>query len=411
MTDFVSDYMRLCNPEESEAPAIYHRWCALSIMGAYMGRQIWINFGIGHIYPNQYMMLMGEPGTRKGTAMAVARKLLKTAGYTRFAKDKTSKERFLIDMNMLDQSEEGLSDLENLSMEAPSEAYIMAGEFTDFIGQGNMEFVTLLTNLWDNLEKYDHPKISGKSVSVNKPTVNLLGGNTPEGFALAFPPEALGNGFLSRVILLYADPTENRVPWPEPPDALLLADLANRMIFAKHNISGEITLTQEARKIAGEIYKKEIPVDDPRFKHYQQRRYIHMLKLSMLLAVFDHKKQIDVVHIVRANTMMAQAEKYMPKALGEFGASRYSMVSGKILSYLSAAKGPQTANDIWKVIARDLGKRTELIDIIEGLKSAERIRAVEIYGKSGYVVDFAEKAEWPAAYLDPSWLTETEKML
>lgn len=406
--DFITDYMRLCDPENSEAPAIYHRWCAVSIMGALLGRQAWINFGVGNIYPNQYIMLMGEPGTRKGTAMGVARKLLKKAGYTRFAKDKTSKERFLVDMKVLDNSDEMLSDLENLSMDAPSESYIMAGEFTDFLGQGNMDFVTFLTNVWDNLDVYEHPKLHGKSVVVQKPTVNLLGGNTPEGFALAFPPEALGNGFLSRVILLHAEPTGTRIPWPEIPDQLLLADLANRMIAVRKEFEGEVPLTAEARKIAGEIYKKEIPVDDARFRHYQQRRYIHMLKLSLLLAVYNFSARIDVEHIVRANTMLAAAERHMPKALGEFGASRHSLVAGKILSYLQSCSVPQLPTQLWKVVHRDLSKMTELVDILSSLKSAEKIQVKEIAGKTGYMPLHRQTAEWPSAYLDLNWLTPME---
>ena len=69
---------------------------------------------------------------------------------------------------------DSIEDIEMLAMDSPAESYIMSGEFTDFIGQGNMEFVTLLTNLWDNLDEYKQPKIQGKSVHVHKPTANLL---------------------------------------------------------------------------------------------------------------------------------------------------------------------------------------------------------------------------------------------
>lgn len=409
--DFVSTYMRMCDPDHSEAPAIYHRWCALSIMGALMGRQCWINFGTGHIYPNQFIMLMGEPGTRKGSAYGIAKKLLKMAGYTRFAKDKTSKERFLVDMKQMESSKEAMlsvEDLEELAMDAPSETYIMAGEFTDFIGQGNMEFVTFLTNIWDNLSHYEHPKLHGKSVFVHQPTVNLLGCNTPEGFSLAFPPEALGNGFLSRVIMVHAETTGIRIPWPEPQDELMMADLSNRMIAVRKTMVGEIGLTKEAKHIAGVIYKDEIPVDDNRFKHYQQRRYIHMLKVAMLLAVFDLEQNIGVEHILRANTLLALTEKDMSKALGEFGASKYSTVAGKILSYLNTCHSPQSNTQLWKIVARDLNKMTELIDILSSLRTAEKIQVKEVAGKAGYLPYHKQKKEWPPSLLDLNWLTHLE---
>lgn len=409
-SDFVTDYMRLCNLGASEAPAMYHRWCALSAMGAYLGRQVYVNFGIGNIYPNQYIMLMGAPGTRKGTAMSIGKKLLKAAGYTRFAKDKTSKERFLMDMKHIDESSAMLEDLEVLAMDTPAESYVMAPEFTDWIGQGNMDFVMFLTNVWDNLDKYEHPKIHGKSVEVFKPTVNMLGCNTAEGFALAFPPEALGTGFLSRTLMLYAEVTGKRVAFPEPTDELLLHDLANRMIEVRKNIKGEIVLNEDGRAAAKEIYENEIPVDDPRFTHYQQRRYIHMLKIATLLSVYNGKEKITDIEIVRANTALVAAEKLMPKALGEFGASRYSMVSGKILAYLNTCTLPQNSNDLWKVVSRDLTKMTEMIDILQGMQVAEKIQKIEIAGKSGYLPLRKASKTWPDYLLDLQWLTETERI-
>lgn len=406
--DFVSRYMEACNLEESEAPAIYHRWTCLSIMGAFMGRDIYIQFGTGPIYPNQFVLLMGSPGTRKGTAMSVGRKILKAAQYARFSADKTSKERFLMDMKQFDKGNMDLEDLENLVIDAPSESYVFAPEFVDFIGQGNMEFVTMLTNLWDNLETYKQPKIQGKSVEVDKPTVNMLGGATPDGFSLAFPPEALGGGFLSRVILLHADPTSIKVAWPTPIAQDKVEALALWLKEVKDKMAGQIAISDEAKKVGKTIYETEIAVDDHRFTHYQQRRFIHLLKIAMLLAAFDFSSLIKKEHVIRANTMLAIAEKKMPRALGEFGASRTALASGKILAHLANVVMPQSATDLWKVVSRDLAKMTDLIEILSNLKVAERIQVIEINRKAGYLLMQKQKKDWPPELLDLEWLTPME---
>lgn len=407
--DFVSSYMRLCNLEHSEAPAIYHRWTCMSILGAYMARNIWINFGVGPIYPNQYIMLMGSPGTRKGSAMSIGKAVLKHAGFNRFSASKTSKERFIMDLKQYDiNPTDGIADLEEFVADAPAESYVYATEFTDFIGQGNMDFVTLLTNLWDNLDEYKHPKIQGKSVIAHKPTINMLGANTPEGFALAFPPEALGNGFLSRVILLHADVTGKRIAWPEPLDELQVVSLAQRLKEAREEVAGEIVVSKEAKEFGKEIYANEVPVEDPRFSHYQQRRYIHLLKMSCLLAAVDFSKTIKEIHIKRANTMLAAAEQHMGKALGEFGASKNSVIAGKILSYLATCKLPQSPTDLFKIVSRDISKMTDLAEVLTNLKSSERVQTVQIKGKSGYMPLHKPKKEWAEHLIDKSWLTFDE---
>src|SRR4051812_17371274 len=94
--DFFTDYLAYAGHGESESPAVFHRWTCVSIISALLGRQIWLPFGHANIYPNQYVLLMGPPASRKGTAMGIGKNLLKAPGYSRFGSDKSSKERFLM---------------------------------------------------------------------------------------------------------------------------------------------------------------------------------------------------------------------------------------------------------------------------------------------------------------------------
>jgi len=405
-TDFFTAYMDYADIDNSEAPATYHRWVCASMVGALLGRGIHFQLGPHRIFPNQYIMLMGSPGTRKGSAMGIGKGLLKSLNYSRFAADKTSKERFLMDMKSTDLVA-GFDDLESIELDAASESYICAGEFTDFIGQNNMEFVTMLTNLWDNLSEYTQPKITGKSVKIEKPTVNLLGGNTVQGFALAFPPEALGNGFLSRVLMIHSEPSGIKIPWPMELDTGKKSALIDRLKIVKE-LTGVFGISKAAKEIGREIYSKEIPVDDPRFIHYAQRRQIHLLKLSLILAASDLATDISEEHMIRANTMLALAEKVMPRALGEYGKNKYAVVAGAIIEYLLHRTLPASSTDIWKVVHKDVSKVTELAEILSSLKAADKIQVLTIKGKSGYMPKLKPAAEWPEHLLDKSWLTDRE---
>lgn len=408
MSDFFTNYIDYVQLDASEAPANYHRWACASIIGALLGRQTWLPFGHSVIYPNQFIMLMGPPATKKGTVINIAKGLIKQAGYKRFAADRTSKERFLMDMKSFDDMED---DLEMLVMDAPSESYIMAGEFVDFIGQSDIGFLMTLTNLWDNGASYEHKKITGKSVIVKDPTVNLLGGSTAATFQIAFPPETIGTGSLSRFILVNGEPSGNKIAWPEPEDELKKALLVKHIRDIKDKVMGPMSLTAGAKQLGADIYRNAIPVDDARFSHYMQRRHIHMIKLAIILAASRLSKEIEVIDIVRANTMLAAADKKMPKALGEFGASRYSDATNKILDFLNARLKPADTKELWKVVQKDLNKPSELNDILLNLKTADKIQVVSMMGKSGYLPVNKVAAEWNQKYLDNNWLTEQEKLL
>ena len=406
--DFFRAFLNFCDLPNQEAPPIYFRWVCASIIGAMMGRQVYLPFGASKIYPNQYMLLMGPPATKKGTAMKWGSRLLKKTGYSRWAPDKCSKEQFIKSMKCFDDdSPEGIAELEALVVDAPAESYIFAEEFVDFIGQNDTMFMVMLTKLWDNMDQYEHQKITGKDVVVSKPTVNLIGASTADTFALSFPVESLGTGFMSRILLIYAEPIGKRISWPAVPDPLQEEMLVS-WLKEMRSIKGEMDLTVEAKKLVGDIYQNMIFIDDERFQYYMERRHQHLLKLSMVLAISDVRKVIATKDVIRANTMLVSAERRMSKALGEYGASKYSTAAGRILQFLSKQVMPMNAGAIWKVVDKDLKNQIELGEVLNNLKLSEKIQWIRVRGKEGYMTRHLEVKEWKPEFVDWSWLTPQE---
>lgn len=403
--DFFTEYFNYVG--ETEAPLLYHRWSIVSALGALLSRSCWLPFGHSEIYPNQYIMLMGSPGARKSSAIGIAKKLLKDVGYSRFAPDRLSKERFLMELKP-HHDEELDADLKDLVYDAPSELYVVAEEFTDFVGHGGIEFMTMLTKLWDNMDRYEHPKIHGKSVVVEKPTVNLIGGNTVQGLALALPPEALGNGFMSRVIFVHAEPTGKKITFPKPVSQAVKQNLIDHMEKIKGTIAGEFTYDSEACSLLDRMYREFRDVDDHRFRHYSTRRFTHLLKLCIILAAADLRTNITGKDALNANTLLHYTELRMPKALGEFGKSKYSDSAHLVLDALSHATKPMTINELFKVVARDLSKISELSDIIKNLMAAEKIQVITIKGKQGYMPLYKEVKEWDKSLLNLDFLLPEE---
>ncbi len=410
--DFFTEYMDYVCLDNQEAPAIFHRWTLASTIGALLGRQFYLPFGKNNLYPNQYIMLMGPPGTGKGVSMSVGRGLLRGAGYNRFSASKTSPERFLKDMKKYDiaPGDEAV-ELEALVLDGPSETYIFAPEFVDFIGESDKGFINLLTNLWDNLDVYTHPKLHGASVTVDYPTINLIGGSTDQTFAIAFPPEVIGTGFLARILLIHSEPTGKMIEWPELEDPLRKEQMILHMKRIRDEIKGEAVFPTASKELLLNIRKNCILVDDSRFAHYQQRRHIHLMKLAMILAAANLTTLVTPDYILKANTMLAVAERRMPKALGEFGKSRHSDVANDILSFLSTRTEPATMQQLFKVVSRSVKNMPELAEIMQNLAHADKVQAMNIKGKGGYMTKHVEVKQWHDKFLLNDWLTEEERML
>jgi len=379
--DFLSQYLDYSS--NTEVPALFHRWAAITGLGAYLGRQFHLEHGSFNIYPNMYSMLIGSPGTRKGTAIKLMKKLLESAGYKTFAAERTSKEKFLLDLagegesNAL--SAEDFLDAELFGSDAAKsdcEMFIAIDEFNDFIGNGNIEFISMLGNMWDYHGVYKNRIKTGKSIEITNPTISIIGGNTPTGFSLAFPTEILGQGFFSRLILVYGESTGRKIAFPKPPPV----ESTIRIISVLQNIKqvsyGVAELTPKAEKLLEKIYNGVFGVNDVRFDSYSNRRFSHLLKLTLICTAARCSKKIEELDVIYANTILVYTERLMPKALGEFGKARHSDVAHKIIQLAESTHSILTFKEIWKHVANDLEKMSDLAVLLQNLVAAEKLQAV-----------------------------------
>lgn len=383
--DFFSSYLEYTSA--AEPPAVFQRWCAIAGIGALLGRQYFFQHGHKNIYPNIYCMLLGSPGTRKSTSIKLMKSILMKAGYTTIAAEKSTKEKFLLDLagedtgtaadvdNILDRNLFGDSNDRDAS-----EMFIMADEFNDFFGNGNLEFISLLGTLWDFSGTYKNRIKNGKSVSIPDPTISILGGNTPTGFSIAFPPEILGQGFFSRILLIHGEPNGKRIAFPESPSEHSTAQLIEYLREIKSRVFGPAQLTGTAKRLLNQIYQLNPKVADVRFESYSNRRFEHLLKLCLIVSSARFSTEITDGDVIYANTILAHAEQYMPRALGEFGKARNSDVTHKVLQIIYDAPGAVSFKEIWRHVQPDLEGMKFLQDILISLQSAEKIQSVPELG-------------------------------
>lgn len=409
---FLTQYLRYVG--DTEAPIFYHRWSAISAIGAYLGRQYSFTLGHSPLYTNMYVMLIGEPGSRKSTAIKIAKKIITAAGYNTISADKSSKEKFMLDLAGEGDDSEGKTVDEILDTnlwgkdnedDAPAEMYIACDEFNDFIGLGNMEFISLLGNMWDYNGVFKNRIKTGKSVAINNPTISILGGNTSTSFANAFPPDTLGQGFFSRLLLIHGESTNKRITFPEMPSIAATSHIVRELQRIKLTARGEAKLTAGARYTLDKIYKSTKQMDDTRFVSYSNRRFTHLLKLCLIISAAHYDTNITESHVVEANTLLTHTEHLMPKALGQFGKAKNSDITHKIMSILSNSDRPLQVKDVWEYVHNDMDKMNDLVDLLRNLIGANKVFAIN----GGYLSKQVIIEEVNNDMLDYSYLTDEER--
>lgn len=380
--DFFNDYLYF--RRGTEVPAHAHRWSAIGMLGAWLGRDVHVKFGSAKLYPNQYIMLLGEAGSKKSTAIKQASKLLKEAGYNNFSAEKISKEKFLVELaknqkaaptgalnNFLDQQLfGGVSDTDY------RETWICADEFNEFFANNIFEFCSTLGNLWDYEGNYENSVKHGESVVIPNPTVSILSGNTPTAFATTFPIESIGQGFFSRLIAVHVRGSGRRIARPRAPSEDEIAAMLKRLEDIKSYHTGEVEISEETWNYLERIYLAHRKIPDSRFDSYDNRRLTHLLKLSLVHAASRLSPEIEPIDIRRANTVLDYTEHFMPEAFGEFGTARNSGMTHKIIRELETSEKLMGLHDLWAKMQLDFDKLDTFQNHVMGMVQAEKLQMV-----------------------------------
>lgn len=360
----LTQYLQL--RRDTESPLVFHRWSFLACTAAALRRNLWLQHGKKKVFPVMYTMLVGSPGTRKSTAMMSARELLARSGFKDFSSSRTSKQQFLQDMQA-----KMLQD-DDLEGRRPHCMFIAEDEFIDFLGVGNQEFAGLLTNLWDCKSEYDEVYKKSRAF-IYEPTINILGGMTQTGLALALPAESNGLGFLSRMVLVYGEQRRVRIAFPEIPNE---EDEQPFVDFFRECVSfapGRVNFTTHARDLVIDWYNTWEPLMDARLLYYCQRRQEHLFRLCLVLCAVHQKTFIDEHIVTEANTYLVHAEERMGRAFGESGTSKYANAAAKLLAFMEQSNRPVSVEELFKVVHSDVDRYTDLLQILQNLEHGDRL--------------------------------------
>lgn len=347
--------------------------------------------------------------------MGIGRELLRNAGYKKFAATKASKEMFIMNIaNVQKQSvEDAISSAKSIldiDVAPYADVFVLASEFNSFVPPGDIDFLMMLTDLWDNLDVYDNPKITSKSVSVEKPTVNILAANTPQMFNNSFPSESVGSGTLSRFMLINGHKTKKKILIGNKPNLALKNELVDILKGIKEIVKGEAHFTPAALKLMQCIYEDYEGIQDTRFEAYNERRIAHLFKLVLIFSAVDLSTEITEEHVINANTQLCAAECGMPLALGHFGRSKSSALMHKIVEFISAHPMGVTNNEIIVALHREINNSNELQGLMKLLHETHQIKVVEDK-KLGHVWHVIPSTfpSWAKPYVNYDLLTTQEK--
>jgi len=376
LNDWIESFMEYTE-DLVESPPIFRKWVAISTVASAMQRKCYLPFGIKTVYPNLYVVLVGDSGVRKGTAMEPGRQFLEAAKI-HLSAEATTKEALIIRMKDIEKDPVFTGNTVHLD----SSLTVHSAEFVVLIGHKDPEFLSYLCDWYDchNIWKYE-TKNKGK-YEINRVWINLLGGITPSLLQTSLPQEAIGGGFTSRILFIFSDEGDKIIPIPAMTEKEIKLQKQLEIDLATIKTqSGRFTLSPAFVDSYTDwaVEQKTSPppqLQDPVFSGYNNRRRWHLLKLCMIVhASKSGSTNLELEDFEAALSLLIEAEINMPRTFSGVGRLEDGDIVSDILSSL-ALRGTTTMKELLRRYHKDVteARLTEIVGTICKMGYAREVR-------------------------------------
>lgn len=294
----------------SESPRSFILFSAMSVFGATLGRRVWIDHDVHTVYPMMSTLLIGPSGTGKSTAAKMAFRLFKT-----------------LPREEQPQLISGASTPEKLyeDLRANPHAVLFASELANFFTkQKYMEgLIPAVTELLDYGDTFERRTKGTGLVTVDRPSVTVIGCSTNDWLQEQLPDSATSGGFLARFLIVNEEHKAQSVPLP------------GRMFSELQKARLETARTEAAREFGalvtqnvGEVKFESFEVDDVYSQWYQghkpasghlapfaARAGEYILRMAMLLAVSADRTIIRATDVENAIGLYKWTERRLQEVV------------------------------------------------------------------------------------------------
>ena len=327
------------------------------------------------------MMLVGHPGTGKTRTVNVGRRLVSALPEFHLAPISLT---FASLVDALDRSKCNIQ-VPGAEVVNFNSTYICADEMGAFIHKYDNEMFKGLAAFYDPTP-YDHERRGNEiRIKIPSPQVNLITGVTPQDLLSFMPEAAWGQGFTSRIIMIFSD---ERIIGDDFAENVAVRTVElDHDLNTIHNLWGQFHVTPEYRSAVNawrQLGEPPTP-DHPKLTHYVTRRRTHLYKLSMVASV-DRSNSL-VLNSDDFNTAlrwMIEAEAFMPDIFKAGSTNVDAQAIEEIYHFvLISDKGQGISEQRIVRFAKERVPLTSILRIVEIMERSGQLRLMGTERRTG----------------------------
>jgi hypothetical protein len=370
---FIAAFIR--ETEALASPTIFRRWSAISLISAVLEQKVYVRT-TRPVYPNQYVFLIAHPGVGKTRVINEVKHLCTALGDIGPIQAPVSV-YFASLVDALERAKRTI--LRQPEGEIKYNAmYITADELGAFMHKYEPEMIDGLSAFYDTTPYSQERRTNDIKIKILAPQINILAGSTPQNLMGFMPEKAWGQGFTSRIIMVFSDQRIIVDDFADTGPSRLDDLIADLKTISK--LQGRFTVTEEYRTAVNEWKKAgEPPVPGhPRLTHYITRRRVHLYKLSMIASI-DTRDDLTLTEadFLTALEWLASAERTMPDIFKAGAMNADSAAMDEIVHFIRITDpGSGISEQRIVAFAKERIPITSILRVIEIMESSGQIREV-----------------------------------
>lgn len=348
---FLRDYLDYATG--NEAPDLFHVWSGYAALSAAVSRRVWLVDGDQAIFPNLYVMLVGDAGCGKSTALRRAKRMLAELSTVPISRNVETPEglwRFMAGDPSVNppvpSPVQFIAKWPDGQLRECHPMTIIANEFVNFISKDREGWTGALNDIFDE-DKYEYrTKNKGEDLLIG-PYIVILGALTTDVSHTLQKASIIGTGFARRCIFQYG---ERKFHEPHSRQSFSAEQAAARQRAFEHlqrvqKLAGEFSLSSETWSWWDTWYNEHttsIPtVATPSTKGWYTSKPNQVLRLGMLTSLSEGLDRIITIpHLELSVAYLAEMEKDLYQVFGGVGRNELAAVAVKIQEYVTSQPMP-----------------------------------------------------------------------
>lgn len=268
---------------------------------------------------------------------------------------------------------------------------LCSGELGNLLDLSDQAMLNLYITLWDGAKKLDKETKGSGSESIDAPWINMIGCTTPHWLADNMPLAAIGGGFTSRCIFVYADHKEKYVPYVDETitsatDATVREALISDLTHIATTLVGPYTILKEARLWGRSWYQNVWEVEAPNMtsqmmEGYVARKQTYLHKLAMIISASrSDEMEITLQDLQLADLMLKEVEPDMNRVFSRVGKAPQVRNVETLLAYVKK-KGVIAYDDVYTQLHMLYPQTKDFDSIISGCIRSGKLGMTQTGGK------------------------------